>query len=146
MMPFTASWLMPKITRGKRPSARIRNNSGVHDSHSIAKTSPEPVLPPSLRQRAHVHALEHPQEVPGREDRPDPAGDHQAPEQRDLVREQLRVGLERREQRHHLAPEPGEAGSPSEAIATNANTPASLGICCDIPPPISAICRVWYRS
>ena len=38
---------------------------------------------------------------------------------------------------------PARPGSPSEAMATNAKIPASFGICSDMPPPISAIWRVW---
>ena len=38
---------------------------------------------------------------------------------------------------------PASPGSPSEAIATNANTPPSFGIVCSMPPPIFAISRVW---
>ena len=38
---------------------------------------------------------------------------------------------------------PARPGRPSEAIATNAKIPASFGIVCDMPPPISEIWRVW---
>ena len=38
---------------------------------------------------------------------------------------------------------PASPGSPSEAIATNANTPPRYGSFCISPPPISEISRVW---
>ena len=38
---------------------------------------------------------------------------------------------------------PARPGRPSEAIATNAKMPAILGINSLMPPPISAISRVW---
>ena len=38
---------------------------------------------------------------------------------------------------------PASPGRPSEAIATNANTPPRYGSFCITPPPISAISRVW---
>ena len=38
---------------------------------------------------------------------------------------------------------PARPGRPSDAIATNANTPPRYGSFCMSPPPISAISRVW---
>ena len=41
---------------------------------------------------------------------------------------------------------PARPGSPSDAIAVNASRLPSYGTFWSMPPPISAISRVWYRS
>ena len=41
---------------------------------------------------------------------------------------------------------PASPGSPIDAIAVNANTNPRYGTFRSMPPPRSAIWRVWYRS
>ena len=105
-----ASTVLPVISKmipGNSPRTTTSARSGVHAEPLHPQDVAEPARLPLLGQGAHVHALEHPQEVARGEHGPDAAHHH---EHAELRRRQGRVRLERGQQRHHLAPEPGQPG------------------------------------
>ena len=104
----TALSVTPKIKRGKSPRTMIPTSSGTHATHSTARMSRKPVLLPALGHDAHVHALQHPQEVARREHGADAAGDHEAAEQR-------RRQAGRRVERRRAAPSPRPRSRPGPA-------------------------------
>ena len=65
--------------REQARAPRSPTSSGTHATHSTASTSRKRIAPSIARASTPmVHALEHPQEVAGREDRADAAEHHEA--------------------------------------------------------------------
>jgi len=108
----TASLVVPKTILGYSPRNRTPASRGAQAIHSTGLTSTMGwVVAPPVRQRAHVHPLQHPQEVPGGQDRADAPEHHEDAEQRQVAGQDL-GGAIRRQECGHLTP---EAGQPRQA-------------------------------
>ena len=99
---------------------------------------------PLLLRTAEVHALQQPEEVAGREQRPDDTDRHEDAVSV-VMSASASAGLYAPTSDRNSPQNPARPGRPSEAIDEYASSPASHGIISAMPPR-RAISRVWNRS
>ena len=131
----------PKISRGNSPRTTIEGEQRHPGDPLHREDVAEPVVLPAFGDRAHVHALEHPQEVARREHGADAADTMKVAEQAATFRPG--AGLNDESSAMTSPQKPGEPRQPERRDRDEREDAGELRHLCDMPPPISAIWRVW---